>query len=1088
MTLLSRARVRAAVAVVPVVALLLAVLPATTAPALPDPFDGTVPPWSALAGGDAVTVPTPTGEGIVRAGAAKVDATWRVGASAGQYAGKGPGMYDPHGQAIEPHQLSSLQVPSHGIHSRDWVRALVLEGPDGSRFASVANDLYIPQDLINRRVAGILVDHDRQVALGLAEGPATGISAENLAVSVSHNHSSPYYSALAWGAWAFQDVFDLRFFEHYATAMADAVIAAASDLRPARVGGAASIHTLGKRHAYGPAIADDGTPAGYASTDFDPDLTVVAVDDMTDPDDPQPLATWVVFGLHPEHLKTPQVLTSEWVGALYRVIDREVGGVTLVSQNDIGTSEPARQGIAHPPSWRQEMSEGQFAQMERQARQLGDAVKATRADIDRGTEGAPLERAHTVVAYATDVPIASTSLRFAPPGARVSPTVSSCRTEQTFKGNPGVPVVGLPNCQFPFGDFGGPAVETLGEAGLDPAVTYDRLREAGVPIPDNVGFPSYVALQEALQVHLQALRIGEIGITICPCEQFADQSRNIKTRLNRTEGDLWFGWDWTANPTHEDWEPGIRYDGATGPDGEYLPGHGPAALGFCTQPDGDGGDWLCRDPRRDRFAGIGEDPNVPELLAPIPDAAFRRMKAQLYNDAAGWDAPGNALAAEADPIDPADIWGNWTHEELHDVMDDGGYALVATVAMANDYFGYIPTYREFQQGDHYRKALAGLGPHSADFLATRLARMAASLKGGPAVERGLKDIAYDLDGLHQQARAEGLGRLARAWLPAYEATLPADGGSPRIVAEPSDVERFSAAAVTFVGGSNWVDSPHAVVERCLAPSEDLAACEGAWERYADGEGDVQVRGYLPTPAELPAWRAGAHEWRWEATFEAFSSDIAMPDAQGVPRRQTPAGLYRFVVEGCHRGAVPLSGEAGACGSADALQRVAPYRLESAPFAVRPWSGIEVIDLEARPRGEAHEVTFGVGPVYPLPASTSNTRRGPIDYPDTYDSPFQYIRGDRTVRSYGGDPADDEAFCLRCAFRPWADTGAPERASVLVIGSDGRSSALPARWDVERQRFVAAVPAWAVSVEVPAGAVRDELGETNGSGAVLRLDS
>ena len=40
--------------------------------------------------------------------------------------------------------------------------------------------------------------------------------------------------------------------------------------------------------------------------------------------------------------------------------------------------------------------------------------------------------------------------------------------------------------------------------------------------------------------------------------------------------------------------------------------------------------------------------------------------------------------------------------------------------MANDYNGYIATYREYQRGDHYRKALTAWGPHSSDYMATRL--------------------------------------------------------------------------------------------------------------------------------------------------------------------------------------------------------------------------------------------------------------------------------------------------------------------------------------------------------------------------------
>ena len=50
--------------------------------------------------------------------------------------------------------------------------------------------------------------------------------------------------------------------------------------------------------------------------------------------------------------------------------------------------------------------------------------------------------------------------------------------------------------------------------------------------------------------------------------------------------------------------------------------------------------------------------------------------------------------------------------------------------MANDYNGYIATYREYQRGDHYRKALTGWGPHSCDYMATRLVEM-----GGAAERR-----------------------------------------------------------------------------------------------------------------------------------------------------------------------------------------------------------------------------------------------------------------------------------------------------------------------------------------------------------------
>src|SRR3712207_7840503 len=37
-------------------------------------------------------------------------------------------------------------------------------------------------------------EHDRKVTLGLAKGPVTGITGQNLAVTASHNHNTPFYS------------------------------------------------------------------------------------------------------------------------------------------------------------------------------------------------------------------------------------------------------------------------------------------------------------------------------------------------------------------------------------------------------------------------------------------------------------------------------------------------------------------------------------------------------------------------------------------------------------------------------------------------------------------------------------------------------------------------------------------------------------------------------------------------------------------------------------------------------------------------------------------------------------------------------
>ncbi|MGH9196757.1 MAG: hypothetical protein ACRD1T_13565, partial [Acidimicrobiia bacterium] len=443
--------------------------------------------------------------------------------------------------------------------------------------------------------------------------------------------------------------------------------------------------------------------------------------------------------------------------------------------------------------------------------------------------------------------------------------------------------------------------------------------------------PSYTGLEETLQVHLQAIRLGDVAITVCPCEQWADQSRNIKSRLDETPNNIWYGWDWTANYNDPGWQPGVIYDG------KDLPGHGPRTLNDWCVPN-DGG-WSCKDPR------------ALSRRVTISDNVFKKMKAQIYNDAAGWDLPENSLRAETEPTQVDQIWGNFTHEEL----TAHAYDMVITVGMSNDYWGYLASYREFQRGDHYRKALTGLGPHSEDFMATRLSRMAASLKGGSGVQLGPKDLAYQFDYQHQGARQKILGVSARAYLPVYESQMPADGGEPGIDKEPADITRFEAAIVKWTGGSNWTDSPNAKVQRCI--ESEKSACDPNektdWETFATSEGEVQVKVTYPTRAEIPDWRAGNFKWQWEATFEAFDSDIALPDAQGIKRKQTLAGVYRFVVDGSHRGSL---------GSVDA------YQLISAPFEVRPWSGIEVEDLRIESDGR---MSFEVGPAFMFPAASSN---------------------------------------------------------------------------------------------------------------------
>src|SRR5436853_7216493 len=91
---------------------------------------------------------------------------------------------------------------------------------------------------------------------------------------------------------------------------------------------------------------------------------------------------------------------------------------------------------------------------------------------------------------------------------------------------------------------------------------------------------------------------------------------------------------------------------------------------------------------------------------------------------------------------------------------------------------------------------------------------------------------------------------------------------------------------------------------------------------------------------LLTYATGAYKWKWTATFEAFDSDI--DTGRGT---QTPAGTYRFVVNGSHRHGLPASAQ--------------PYSVTSSTFQVKPWDGITVPDIRVEPDGT---VSFGVGPV------------------------------------------------------------------------------------------------------------------------------
>ena len=712
-------------------------------------------------------------------------------------------------------------------------------------------------------------------------------------------------------------------------------------------------------------------------------------------------------------------------------------------------------------------------------------------------------------------PLAISTMRFAPPSYRASATVSNCRADRAYSGDPGIPVIGLPDCTYVM-----PKQVHRGAARRPRASPSGTLRAAGVPVPDNYGFPSYIALQETAHVTLQAIRLGQVAFTVCPCEMFAEQGRNIRSRLDRTEGNLWFGFDWTANYRfNPGWEAGVAYVGDLLPDRQArrrgTPRAGPARHGARRLPATSSGagpttaagpDPLdLQGPADPHRPGVGRPAVLAGLAGPgahltrIASCAGRR--GCTTTPAAGTPTsaatgPSTRSQAESEPTDPARIWGNWTQEEL----TGSGYDLVVTVSMTNDYWGYIPTYREWQARDFYRKALAGLGPHSSDFFATRLTRMAAALNGGPAVALNPKDIGYGPDATARPRRRRPSATSPRPAMPTYEAGAAAGRRPGGCRGDQAGRRRALRGRVLHLGRRVELHRRAACAGRAAGPGH------GAWLPFGDGYGEVQVKAGMPTEADLPAVAAGQFLWKWTATFEAYDSDLPHTFADRVTRTQVPEGTYRFVVDGCHRGVVPTGAAAPGCSPWDASGRVAAYRSESAPFAVRPWSGLTVSAPEAS--ADWSTVTVDVGPNLSWPASASNTARSSylsaagtidrsarsytqgmfdypsadaVDYPDTVaGSPFRYVRGAKpSMLSY---PDGTERFCFQCTFETWADSGAVQSVTLSVLRAGATSpELLAARFDPASGRWSAPADLRpGDQVLVAARGVRDMFGEGNGA--------
>lgn len=897
-------------------------------------------------------------QAAIKAGVGVVDATGFLGASSGQYAdtSTGPGQTGDGG--LDPQNYSTAKKGTYGVASRTSARALVVEGSNGQRVALLSSDSYLAQDLLLRRVGQLL-----------AQG-SSGMGYSQLVHSASHNHSSPYQLTQSAGVWVFQDAYNAIAFEQQARALARATEIAVANLKPARMGATVVQHTVVKDNIVGPAVALDGTPAGYPRDFNDNDLTVIRFDDISGAT-PKPLAVWMNFGQHPEGLDGHHLVSGDFVTPMRRQFERATGAPLLFAQGDVGSSEGPydRDGAQTlPDGIRRAWAHVGWAQVERAGFILAEAAREAFDQIGNGD-------ASVRVPFTSDFAVGSMSFWTAGPVSHPYPSVSNCNSAQTFDGDVGVPVAGLPDCArsedngFPgLGDIFGPIFGNV---------------PAGTPIPGHYDAPGHPAVEENQRLHLQTVQLGEVLLASCACEAQVDLILNLKSRANNIAGDIWDGFDYACLLPENLSDPRCALQTA-----RYAP--------------------------------------TPERIGKIPgsleDAAkVARMRAQVHNDARSWDDPANALAAQAqEPADISQIWGNFTKEELSPEL---GFPLVVGLGHSGDYNGYTLSYREYLSRDSYRKALTSYGPHTADFMVTRLVRMAGAMKGGPALPADPLAAQAAVDEQRQVAQSMAAGQAAAAQFDGYLSLLPDDAGSVAVLSQPPDITRLQATSISWLGGANSHDNPDVRVEREV---------DGNWLPFAGQQGEVQSFLAFPrSQLELLAAKAGQFEWHWTASFEAFD-----PLPLGIG--QTPAGRYRFVIDGKRL-------EGGA---------LAPYTLVSEPFVVSPWRGV----LLQEPRVEAGSVSVAV--------------------PDTVYPRSYALPGIAAI-------ADDarETICRTCTFRPWALGAAIASVQVQVTRQGGAVETIAAslsdgRWLADTKLAVGD------SALIAIGDAQDTFGEINGETLVF----
>ena len=204
-----------------------------------------------------------------------------------------------------------------GFRNRLKARAFYLKPANGEPLLVLQADLPASSLVLQRRVAELIA-------------AKTDVAVHNLSIHATHTHSGPgqYYASDFYNTFGSnRPGFDPQVFEFLATQMADAVVQAYEQRRPAQVAiGHTDIYGATKNRAMGAYVRND-TVTDKQQNDaaalraVNPRITMVRLDGLTENGDYQPMGAFSTFAIHGTGIPP---FTHPYHGDVWAVFERDL--------------------------------------------------------------------------------------------------------------------------------------------------------------------------------------------------------------------------------------------------------------------------------------------------------------------------------------------------------------------------------------------------------------------------------------------------------------------------------------------------------------------------------------------------------------------------------------------------------------------------------------------------------------------------------------------------------------------------------------------------------------------------------------------